>query len=255
MPLITSIIRPPTFVPLGRHYLEHNGALVTHDTLLTIQRIVDTINNDSYDKYTNFNNQYTHNTTPESTPPMNAGIVSNDENTMMGDTADTTTSTLPGSQLSPQPASEPTLSTPYKAIPYKTISPFVLELSERGFILKYKWSPWPQNIHKMLIINQKYVEKSMKLDGNTPAGLETHTHEYSTVEALEGRRKEILMSHELYDLRHVPLMGGNIYAWGNQGKNHSHSTSHSMSLHCTALICLIQCTRKPLQYDSHHLMI
>ena len=206
---IHSIVRSHMFVPLGRHYLEHNGTLVNYDTLLRIQRIVDEMNNSSYYKHNNQYNQYTHNTTSKSKSTANTVIVSNDDDTMTRETGSTTTN-LSSPQLSPQSVTEPTLSVPYKAIP-----PFVLELSQHGFILKYKWSPWPNNVHKMLIINQKYVEKSLKWD-ETP-GMETHTHEYSTVEALDDRRNKILNSHNLFDLRHVPLMEGNIYAWRTQG--------------------------------------
>ena len=162
------------------------------------------MNNDSYDNHINHIN-----TIPTSTS-LNTDIVSNDDTTMIQKETDATITNLLNPQQSPQPALDP-----IREASYKTIPPFILELSEYGFILKYKWSPWPQNIHKMLVINQKYVEKGFKWD-ETP-GMETHTHEYSTSEALEDRRKEILKSHNLYNLRHVPWGRGNIYAWENRG--------------------------------------
>lgn len=164
------------------------------------------MNNSSYDNHINHSNLI-----PTSTTFLNTDTVSNDNNTMIREDLHATTTNLLSQQPSPQPALDPTQG----GASYPTIPSFMLELSEHGFILKYKWSPWPQNIHKMLVINQKYVEKGFKWD-ETP-GMETHTHEYSTVEALEHRRKEILLTHNLYNLRHVPRVRGNIYAWGHPG--------------------------------------
>jgi hypothetical protein len=86
-------------------------------------------------------------------------------------------------------------------------TPFIIEVVRDGsFIAKYKWSPWPENIGKMLVINRKYTERNLNENDNLPPGLRVMTHQFSTAEELIAERNDVLRTHYLFDLQRVPLL-------------------------------------------------
>lgn len=71
-------------------------------------------------------------------------------------------------------------------------------LADRGFITKYKWSPWPESVTRMLHIHHQYADKYLKNDLAGTAldtGDIVMTHQFGTAAELQKERDRIMSEY------------------------------------------------------------
>lgn len=78
-------------------------------------------------------------------------------------------------------------------------------VGDGSFIAKYKWTPWPESVPRMLNINAKYSENASAMSVVKGGSVDPHrmVHQFNTSEALSAARDRVLASHFLFDLRTV----------------------------------------------------